>query len=81
MKTKFIIILSLVSLLSGCAGGIALGGAATGAAMIHDRRSLGTVIDDKTLSLNITQALYNDSELSEVSHINVTVYNNTILHI
>ncbi len=73
------LILCLASLLSSCAGGIVLGGVATGAAAIHDRRSVGTVIDDQVLSWNISQSLYKDSELKEASHINVTVYNNTIL--
>ncbi len=76
---KASLILCLASLLSSCAGGIVLGGVATGAATIHDRRSVGTVIDDQVLSWNISQSLYRDSELNEASHINVTVYNNTIL--
>lgn len=79
MNTKFILTLCLASLLSGCAGGIALGGVAAGTAIVHDRRSVGTVIDDRVLSLNISKTLYEDSELNETSHINVTVYNDTIL--
>ncbi len=79
MNTKLILTLCLASLLSGCAGGFALGGVATGAAIVHDRRSVGTVIDDQVLSWNISKALYADNELNEASHINVTVYNNTIL--
>ncbi len=79
MNTKFALILCLASLLSGCAGGLVLGGVAAGTTTIHDRRSVGTVIDDRVLSLNIDNALYADSELNEASHINVTVYNETIL--
>ena len=65
-------------LMSGCAG-VVVGGAATGAAVIHDRRSAGTVIDDKGLSWKISDAIFRDKELSNPSHINVTVYNGAIL--
>ena len=70
--------LIVAMLMSGCAG-VVVGGAATGAAVIHDRRSAGTVIDDKGLSWKISDAIFRDKELSNPSHINVTVYNGAIL--
>lgn len=74
-----LILLSLfVSLLSGCAG-VVVGGAATGAAVIHDRRSAGQVIDDQGLDWKVSEAIYNEKEVSNASHINVTVYNGVVL--
>ena len=83
MKKYIRIILLFASLgvsvmMSGC-GGIVVGGAATGAAVIHDRRPAGTVIDDQGLSWKISDAIFKDKELSEPSHISVTVYNGVIL--
>lgn len=79
MKFKITSLLIIISILTGCTGGLVVGGAVTGVATAHDRRSIGTVIDDNTLEWDISHALYNDAELDEASHINVTVYNNTIL--
>ena len=73
-----LIIALLTVIISGCAG-IVVGGAATGVAVVHDRRSAGTVIDDKGMSWKISQAIFNDKELSSPSHINITVYNNVVL--
>lgn len=82
IKTHYITGLLLLSLLaavlSGCAG-VVVGGAATGAAVIHDRRSAGRVIDDQGLDWKVSQAIYEEQEVSNASHINVTVYNGVIL--
>ena len=77
-STLLIICLATSTLITGC-GGIVVGGAATGAAVIHDRRSAGTVIDDQGLSWKISDAIFKDKELSDPSHVNVTVYNGAIL--
>ena len=71
-------LLMLILLTHGCAG-VVVGGAATGAAVIHDRRSAGTVIDDQGLGWKISNEIFSDKELSEPSHINVTVYNGAVL--
>lgn len=63
---------------SGCTT-LTISGTATGIAIIHDRRSPGTVIDDHATSWKIKEAIHKDRELSDPSHINVTVYNNVIL--
>lgn len=78
MKSNLFIILITSIMLSGCAG-VMVGSAATGAAVVHDRRSVGTVIDNHGLAWEIRQAIYTDNDLDAGSHINVTVYNNTIL--
>lgn len=75
---NLILILLVLTLLQGCAG-VVVGGAATGVAVVHDRRSAGTVIDDQGTSWKVSQAIFNDQELSSPSHINVEVYNGAVL--
>ena len=75
---NLILILLGLTLLQGCAG-VVVGGAATGVAVVHDRRSAGTVIDDQGTSWKVSQAIFNDQELSSPSHINVEVYNGAVL--
>lgn len=76
--TGLLLLSLLAAVLSGCAG-VVVGGAATGVAVIHDRRSPGRVIDDKGLDWKVSQAIYEEQEVSNASHINVTVYNGVIL--
>ena len=75
---NLILILLVLTLLQGCAG-VVVGGAATGVAVVHDRRSAGTVIDDQGTSWKVSQAIFKDQELSSPSHINVEVYNGAVL--
>ena len=80
IKLQFLpAILIMFSLIQGCATGVVVGGAATGAAVVHDRRSAGTVIDDQGASWKISHAIFSDKELNDPSHINVTVYNGAVL--
>lgn len=60
--------------LGGCVG-LAAGGAATGAAIVHDRRTAGTFIDDQAIEIKALKHILEDPELSERAHINVTCYN------
>lgn len=55
------------------------GAAATGAAVIHDRRSAGTVLDDKNIQLKIVGTVTNDSRLNEHTSVSVTSYNYSVL--
>jgi len=71
-------LLLLVSLLSGCATAV-VGGAATGAAVVHDRRTAGTVVDDQGIELKAYNLIGADSTLDKNSHINVTSYNLNVL--
>ena len=64
--------------ISGCTG-IVVGGAATGIAVVHDRRPAGVVIDDQGMNWKIAEAIYKDKNLSSASHINTTVYNSAVL--
>ncbi|MFT6625500.1 MAG: osmotically-inducible protein OsmY [Cycloclasticus sp.] len=71
--------LLITSLLSGCAA-VAVGGAATtGVAVVHDRRSAGTVIDDQSIEFKALGFLYGVDKIRINTHINVTSYNGTLL--
>ena len=71
-------ILLLVVLLQGCASAV-VGGAAAGASMAHDRRSVGTFVDDEIIEIKAMEKIISDKELFDQTHINVTSYNNIIL--
>lgn len=79
MSRYALVLIILTSVLSSGCMGIVVGGAATGAAVVHDRRPSGTVINDHGLKWRVDQALYKDNDLRESSHINTTVYNQVIL--
>lgn len=64
--------------LQGCAA-VAVSGAATGAAMVADRRTTGTIIDDKAIEIKATHALTREAELWKKSNISVVSYNNDVL--
>jgi osmotically-inducible protein OsmY len=81
MKSKTPMILALcmtAAALSGCAAAV-IGGAATGVAVAHDRRTGGTVVEDRAIHLKAASRLRSDSELWGQSHINVTSYNMSVL--
>jgi osmotically-inducible protein OsmY len=78
-KSKLILILLLpIVLLQGCATAVVTG-AATGASIAHDRRTAGAVIDDQGIEFKAAYAIFNNKEIYEQSHINVTSYNGTVL--
>lgn len=78
MKTLWIgLALALVLCLSGCAGLLVVGGAATGISMAHDRRTAGTVVDDQTIELKLYDVL--NRELPPGNRISITSYNGTVL--
>lgn len=64
--------------LGGCAG-LAIGGAATGASVAHDTRTVGTVVEDQTIELKSAKLLLDNKPLWEKTHINVTSYNTVVL--
>lgn len=78
MKNILFATLAATFALQGCAP-IILGGAATGAGVIHDRRSAGTVIDDNTAELAISARINGTPPLRDNSHVSVTGYATEIL--
>ena len=81
MKKVIIIFALLISstLLSSCSP-IVQGAAAvtTVATMANDRRSMGEIIDDKKLYMDLGNIVSKDSALDD-SHINFNVYNKSVL--
>ncbi len=67
-----------VLLIQGCAPAV-VGGAATGAAVAYDRRTTGTVSDDQGIEFKAAYALFNNKEIYDQSHINVTSFNGVVL--
>lgn len=72
-----IIALCLIQL-QGCAPAV-VGGAAATAAVAHDRRTLGTVIEDQNIEFKVLNAVYEQGEIYERSHIDVTSFNGVVL--
>lgn len=64
--------------LTGCATAIGAGASSTTLAAL-DRRSAGTIVDDQIIELKILSAIGQNKRLAELSHINVTSYNNMVL--
>lgn len=73
----FFLLFTMISL-QGCIPAVA-GGAATGVAMAHDRRTTGTILDDQGIEVKAIHALSKHSELWKQSHIGVVSYNNVLL--
>lgn len=67
-----------VILLQGCATAVVTG-AATGAAVFHDRRSTGAVIDDQGIEFKVSSSLFANKAIYDQSHINATSYNGIVL--
>lgn len=67
-----------LGVLQGCATAV-VGGAATGASVIHDRRSAGTILDDKTITIKIMNELLNHPELREHSSLSASSFNHLVL--
>ena len=63
-------------LFQGCAP-LIVGGAATGASVIHDRRSAGVALDDQTIELKVLAAV--DEDLAAHSKLSATSYNRVVL--
>lgn len=82
---KNIVLLSFVTLtlgLSGCTGLLVGGAAVAGGAVVstvHDRRTPGTVIDDRALESKATRKILSDDYIDSYSHTNLTVYNGVVL--
>ncbi|MCE3003187.1 MAG: BON domain-containing protein [Xanthomonadaceae bacterium] len=67
-----------VTLLPGCAA-LLVGGAAAGAGAAHDRRSVGTVIDDNNIELTAYDAINKDKEIALRNNVGIVVYNGVML--
>lgn len=75
---KILSLLIVASLLQGC-GPLLIGGAATTAGVVHDRRSAGTVLDDNTLEVKVKATIADNKILTDNSNVSVTCYNGMVL--
>ncbi len=77
-KAPLLALFLCIILLSGCAA-VAVGTATTGVAVIHDRRTAGTVIDDQTIELKALNILFGVDKIRINTHVNATCYNGVLL--
>lgn len=78
-RTRTLVLLAACTVpLGGCVG-IVLGGAAGGASVATDERTLGTVVEDESIELKASNIIRDDSELKQQTHINVTSFNQIVL--
>jgi osmotically-inducible protein OsmY len=79
---KPVSILLVVSLAAtsiyGCAP-VVVGGAVAGGSALHDRRSVGTFVDDQGIEMKARLAIHDNRELSEQVHVSVTSFNGVVL--
>ena len=75
---KNLLIGVLALALGGCAAAV-VGGAVTGAALVHDRRSAGTVIDDQDILFRAITMREQDERLNQQANVNIDVYNLQVL--
>ncbi len=68
----------VVSMLSGCAALVVGGAAATGMA-VHDRRSVGTVVDDRMLRVRVSDALHRHEAFDSNTRLRILAYNGWVL--
>ena len=74
----FLMVILTANLLGGCAA-VVVGGAAVGASAVHERRSVGTMIDDEGIEWKVRSALNGDKTLSSQSHLSVISVNGLVL--
>lgn len=82
MQHKFalLLVIGIVgSQLSGCVTAAAVGAAGTAAASNADRRTLGTQIDDKTITARVSTAINKIANVEQNADISVHVYNSQVL--
>jgi len=79
MRAIFLIALTaLMSQLMGCATAV-VGGAATGVAAVHDRRTVPTMLEDQAIEIKALKLLMDHPEIGERSNISITSYNLKVL--
>jgi len=64
--------------MNGCAP-LVIGAAATGVAVVHDRRETGTVVQDQDIEVSFWAKLHERQDLGENSKVSVTSYNKVVL--
>ena len=78
LKVLFAVLITTI-LLNGCTAAVVGGAAATGVNIAHDRRTVGTYIDDEGIELKAGAAIRKEKELSSQIHINIISINGVVL--
>lgn len=80
-QKTFLLSLSLlsISLLSGCVAMMAGGAAATGVIVAQDRRTTGTIVEDKSIQLKALQAIRAVGQNQPGVHVSAASYNGRVL--
>jgi osmotically-inducible protein OsmY len=73
------LLVGLLALVLGGCGAVVVGGAATGAAIVHDRRTTGTVIEDQEILIRAINLREQDEQLKARSNISIDAYNLQVL--
>jgi osmotically-inducible protein OsmY len=68
-----------ITLLNGCAPVVVGGATASGVNIAHDRRTVGTYIDDEGIELKAGSAIGKEKDLSSQIHINIISINGVVL--
>jgi osmotically-inducible protein OsmY len=76
LLNQLLLAVAICSALTGCVAVVA-GGAAAGGAMVADRRSSGTYVDDEGIEWKALTEINNT--LGDKIHVNVTSYNRNVL--
>ncbi|MES9946348.1 MAG: BON domain-containing protein [Candidatus Thiodiazotropha sp.] len=81
MQNKIASLLAIcisILILQGCTAAV-VGGAAATAAVAHDRRTTGTIVEDQSIELKVYDSMANDARFKQQSSIHVTSYNLVVL--
>ncbi|MBT1451081.1 BON domain-containing protein [Glaciecola sp. XM2] len=76
---RALLVLILLTQLSGCVSVVAVGAAGTAAVSASDRRTVGTQIDDKTIEARVNSAINKLEGTDESAAISVHAYNGQVL--
>ena len=78
-KKVYLSLLLLTTLLLQSCAGLIIGAGMGAVSIAHDRRTIGTQVDDTTSASRISIALSSDNALKEQTNITVQVFNGTVL--
>lgn len=77
-SVRVLLVLLAAAALGGCAAAVVTG-AATGAAVAHDRRTTGSFVEDQEIRLKALRLLHENADIKDQSNISVSSYNMQVL--
>lgn len=75
-KFRFVLLLIPILLLQACATAVVT--STEGTAIVPDRRTTGSIIDDQGIEFKVSYEFFNDKEIYDHSHINVTSWKSVV---